>query len=48
MSQSRLIRIQKPLHAILRTTRLTPAQRPRRDLRRHAFFPADVCEVVYG
>jgi len=48
MPQHRIIRIQKPFHAILRAALLSPFQLPTRYLARHAFLPAGVGEVVDG
>lgn len=42
------IRIQEPIHAILRTALLVLIQFPVLDAARHAFRPADVSQVVYG
>ena len=46
MLQYSIIRIEEPIHTILRTALLAPVQLPTRDPLGHTLFPADVCEVV--
>lgn len=48
MVDHRRIRVQKPLHAVLRARLLRPFQPPARDFPRDAFGKADVGQVVYS
>jgi hypothetical protein len=47
MFNNRKIRIQKPIHTVLRTALLTLLQFPTANRTRHTLLPADIREVMH-